>query len=47
MMKPRAPSRRVRFADVVWEISEASPRSTNNFFQEFEHFVGSTMKILI
>ena len=39
VMNPGAPSRRVRFADVVREILEACSRSTHNFFQEFEHFL--------
>lgn len=38
VMKPRTPSGRVRFADIVWEIFDAGSRSTHHFFQEFEHF---------
>jgi hypothetical protein len=44
MMKPRAPSRRIRFTDDIWKIFDTSSRSTNNFFKEFEHFFGSAMK---
>lgn len=38
-VKPRTPSTRVRFSDVVREIFDSSSRSTHHFFQKFEHFV--------
>jgi len=36
-MKPRAPSRSVRFTDIVRKIFEAGARSSHHLFQEFEH----------
>lgn len=36
-VSPRAPSGRIRFADVVWQIFQAGARSGYDAFEEFQH----------
>nr|GMD57699.1 hypothetical protein Iba_chr11eCG15280 [Ipomoea batatas]GME02147.1 hypothetical protein Iba_scaffold1680925CG0010 [Ipomoea batatas] len=41
VVNPRAPSRGIRLADVVWQILDARPRSGDDAFQEFQHRLSS------